>query len=73
MADKRPVARSGKNEGQVDYSTAQSPQSGQGMLNKLNTMQTPPGRKCPYLDRVATLSEVFTPEECKKNYQYWIE
>ena len=58
MADKRPVARSGKNEGRADYSTGQTPQPGQGMV--------PPARHCKYLDRVATLPEVFTPEECKQ-------
>ena len=58
MADKRPVARSGNNEGQTDYSTGRTPQQGQGMM--------PPGHKCKYLDRVATLPKVFTPEECKK-------
>ena len=58
MADKRPVARSGKNEGITDYSTGQAPQPGQGMA--------PPARQCKYLDRVATLSKAFTPEECKQ-------
>ena len=60
MADKRPVARSGKNEGIADYSTGQVPQPGQGMA------PPNPTRQCPYLDRVATLSKVFTPEECKQ-------
>ena len=60
MADKRPVARSGKNEGKADYSTGQVPQPGQGMA------PPNPTRQCPYLDRVATLPKVFTPEECKQ-------
>ena len=60
MADKRPVARSGKNEGRADYSTGQAPQPGQGMA------PPNPTRQCKYLDRVATLSKVFTPEECKQ-------
>ena len=60
MADKRPVARSGKNEGIADYTTGQVPQPGQGMAPQN------PTRQCKYLDRVATLSKVFTPEECKQ-------
>ena len=61
MGDKRPVARSGKNDGRVDYSTAQPPQPGIG-----STPYVPVGeeRKCAYLDRVATLPKVFTPDEC---------
>ena len=49
MADKRPVARSGKNEGRVDYSTAQALQPGQGMMPP-----QAPTRQCKYLDRIAT-------------------
>ena len=61
MTDKRPVARSGKNEGRVDYSTGQVPQPGQGMMSPQD-----PIRQCKYLDRVATLPKIFTPEECKQ-------
>ena len=48
--DRRPVPRSGKNEGPADYRTAKP-------------MQEEP-KQCPYLDRVATLPNVFTPDEC---------
>ena len=58
MADKRPVARSGKNEGIIDYTT--------GQALKGSMAPQGPTRQCPYLDRVATLSKVFTPEECKQ-------
>ena len=58
MADKRPVARSGKNEGKADYSTGQVPQ---GAMQAM-----PPTRLCKYLDRIANLPKVFTPEECKQ-------
>ena len=47
--DRRPVARSGRNEGQVDYRTAQP---------------DGPNRQMPYLDRVGTLNNAFTPDEC---------
>lgn len=60
MGDKRPVARSGKNEGMVDYSTAQYPQEGKGLIAPASGGE----RKCPYLDRVAVLKEAFTPDEC---------
>ena len=78
MADKRPVARSGKNEGIVDYSTAQSPQEGIGVLKASNqTSQGPPTRQCKYLDRVATLANIFTAEECDQiintGLNDWIE
>ena len=59
MADKRPVARSGNNEGRADYSTGQAPVAGEGVVPGLN-------RQCPFLDRIATLSKIFTPEECKQ-------
>ena len=59
MADKRPVARSGNNEGMVDYITSQAPE-GVGQFNRH------PLRQCKYLDRIATLKEVFTPEECNQ-------
>ena len=49
--DRRPVPRSGKNEGAVDYRTAQP---------------NAPERTCAYLDRVATLTNVFTEEECNQ-------
>jgi len=61
MTDKRPVARSGKNEGQVDFSTGQVPKPGQGM----HPSQVPT-RHCKYLDRIANLTKVFTAEECKQ-------
>ena len=60
MGDKRPVTRSGKNEGRADYSTGQAPQPGQGMQPQA------PTRQCKYLDRIATLPEIFTPEECNQ-------
>ena len=63
MADKRPVARSGKNEGRADFITGQALQPGQGMMPP---SPTGPIRKCKYLDRIATLPKVFTPEECKQ-------
>ena len=44
MADKRPVARSGNNEGRVDYSTGQAPQGHAGQKMPL------PARQCKYLD-----------------------
>ena len=58
--DKRPVARSGKNEGPVDYRSALPPTTG--------GLQPPPEapRQCPYLDRIAGLPQVFTKDECKK-------
>ena len=49
--DRRPAKRSGKNEGPADYRTARP-------------VNEPPSRKCPYLDRVATLPNAFTPDEC---------
>ena len=42
VGDKRPVPRSGNNEGPADYRTAKP-------------AQQPPDRLCKYLDRVATL------------------
>ena len=52
VRDRRPVPRSGKNEGKVDYRTAKPiDQAGEP-------------KQCPYLDRVATLPNVFTPDEC---------
>ena len=50
-SDKRPVKRSGRNEGPADYRTAKP-------------VNEAPTRKCPYLDRVATLPNAFTPDEC---------
>ena len=57
--DKRPVPRSGRNEGQTDYRTAK-PIDG--------TIPPPeaPQRQCKYLDRVAMLPNVFTPDECSQ-------
>ena len=49
--DRRPVARSGRNEGPADYRTAQ-PAS--------------PERTCAYLDRIAMLPNVFTADECNQ-------
>ena len=49
--DRRPVARSGKNEGAVDYRTAKP---------------AGPERTCAYLDRVASLANIFTEEECNQ-------
>ena len=56
MADKRPVARSEKNE-EADFLRQNIKQ---GMA------PSAPTRKCKYLDRIAALSKVFTPEECKR-------
>ena len=58
--DKRPVTRSGKNEGPADYRTA-TPIDGGGM----SPIQDQP-RQCPYLDRIAGLTQVFTKDECTK-------
>ena len=71
MADKRPVPRSGKNEGEVDYSTGQVLQPGHGIMpagsqNSSSIDQSGPMHQCKYLDRIATLPNVFTPEECNK-------
>ena len=52
--DRRPVPRSGKNEGAVDYRTAKP----------MGDMEEP--KQCPYLDRVATLPNLFTPDECQQ-------
>ena len=58
--DKRPVARSGKNEGPADYRTAEA-----HLTTKRNhELSVNPKRQCPYLDRIAGLTEVFTKEEC---------
>ena len=56
VGDKRPVARSGRNEGPADYRTAK-PMDAPGAA---------PDRQCPYLDRIATLPDIFTPEECNQ-------
>ena len=56
--DKRPVRRSGKNEGPTDYRTARP-------VREYSDEKIPEtNRQCPYLDRIATLSNVFTKEEC---------
>ena len=51
--DRRPVPRSGNNEGPADYRTAKP-------------MHGVPDRHCPYLDRVATLPNLFTEDECNQ-------
>ena len=59
--DKRPVRRSGKNEGPTDFRTARP------MANSYDNDGPPseqPSRQCPYLDRIATLANVFTKDEC---------
>ena len=61
--DKRPVRRSGKNEGPTDFRTARP------MANSYDNDGPPseqPSRQCPYLDRIATLANVFTKDECIK-------
>ena len=58
--DKRPVRRSGRNEGVTDYRTALPPTSQPNMANHTQA----PHRQCPYLDRVASLVDVFTKDEC---------
>lgn len=57
--DVRPIKRSGRNEGQADYRTAQPLQQADQQQQ-----QPMPERKCPYLDRVATLPDAFTADEC---------
>ena len=58
--DKRPVKRSGKNEGQADYRTGQPMVVGQQSTNEpLKDM-----RRCKFLDRVAQLVDIFSEEEC---------
>ena len=52
-SDKRPVKRSGRNEGPADYRTARP-------------RNEAPTRQCKYLDRVATLANAFTPDECSQ-------
>ena len=52
--DRRPVPRSGKNEGPADYRTAKP------------VAQAEEPKQCPYLDRVATLPNLFTPDECQQ-------
>ena len=61
VGDRRPVARSGRNEGPVDYRTTE-PLVG----NTSAPTQGIPDRQCKYLDRIATLPDVFTPEECNQ-------
>ena len=51
--DRRPVPRSGNNEGPADYRTAKP-------------VQGAPDRQCRYLDRVATLPNLFTEDECNQ-------
>ena len=51
--DKRPVKRSGRNEGPADFRTAKP-------------VNEAPSRQCPYLDRIATLPNAFTPEDCSQ-------
>ena len=61
--DKRPVRRSGKNEGPTDFRTARP------MANSYDNDGPPseqPSRQCPYLDRIATLANLFTKDECIK-------
>ena len=53
VGDKRPVPRSGNNEGPADYRTAKP-------------VQKTPDRQNPYLDRVATLPKLFTEDECNQ-------
>ena len=61
--DKRPVARSGNNEGQADYRTAKPTSFGNALMNA--PADNAP-RQCPFLDRIAGLPGVFTKDECKK-------
>ena len=53
VGDRRPVPRSGNNEGPADYRTAKP-------------VQGAPDRQCRYLDRVATLPNLFTEDECNQ-------
>ena len=53
VGDRRPVPRSGNNEGPADYRTAKP-------------IHGKPDRHCPYLDRVATLPNLFTEDECNQ-------
>ena len=52
--DRRPVPRSGKNDGPADYRTAKP------------IAQAEEPKQCPNLDRVATLPNLFTPDECQQ-------
>ena len=60
VGDKRPVPRSGRNDGPVDYRTSE-PLGASPMI-----VENTPTRQCKYLDRVASLPNVFTPEECNQ-------
>ena len=53
VGDRRPVPRSGNNEGPADYRTGKP-------------VQEVPDRQNPYLDRVATLPNLFTEDECNQ-------
>ena len=52
--DKRPVARSGRNEGPANFRTGKPDQP----------LGEP--KQCPYLDRIATLPNIFSPDECQQ-------
>ena len=63
--DKRPVARSGKNERSVSYRTEELINDPMGSAPAgMEPIGNP--RQCPYLDRIAGLPKVFTKDECKK-------
>ena len=62
VGDKRPVARSGRNEGPADYRTAKPGGIGAEPMNAPGT----PDRQCKFLDRVAMLPNVFTADECNQ-------
>ena len=62
VGDRRPVARSGRNEGPADYRTAKPGGIGTKPIDAAGA----PQRQCPYLDRIAMLPNVFTPEECNQ-------
>ena len=59
--DRRPVPRSGNNEGKVDYRTGADLKMG-----AVSPRGSEPHRQCPYLDRIAGLTGVFTKDECAK-------
>ena len=62
VGDKRPVARSGRNEGPADYRTAKPGGIGTEPMNAPEA----PQRQCKFLDRIATLPNAFTADECNQ-------
>ena len=63
--DTRPTPRSGKNEGQASYQTGR-PMGADNPSGTTPIAGAGEPRQCPYLDRVATLENAFTPDECQQ-------